>query len=67
MWQATKGNDPKMLELARKRGEMAAERDELLTVLEQTNWNRRRAAQILGVSEGTVRYRLKKHRIKVSD
>ncbi len=59
IWAASKGDLKRMLKLAEESRPMS-ERDELLTVLEQTNWNRRRAAQILGVSEGTIRYRLKK-------
>ena len=56
---ALKGDLKKLLKLAEESRPMS-ERDELFTVLEQTNWNRRRAARILGVSEGTIRYRIKK-------
>ncbi len=34
--------------------------DRLLRILESTGWNRSRAAEILGVSEGTIRNRIRK-------
>jgi transcriptional regulator with PAS, ATPase and Fis domain len=38
-----------------------SEREELLTLLTQTGWNRREVARILGVNEATIRRRIKKH------
>jgi len=37
--------------------------DQLINALEQSGWNRREAARILGISEGAVRYRIKKYQI----
>lgn len=39
------------------------ERERLLEALEQTGWNRRETARLLGISEGAVRYRIKKYEI----
>ena len=36
------------------------ERDQLLKALTDTDWNRRETARLLGISEGTIRYRMKK-------
>lgn len=33
-------------------------------VLSQTSWNRTRAAQLLGLSRETLRYRIEKHNLK---
>lgn len=35
-------------------------REELLAALEAANWNRREVARVFSVSEGTIRYRMKK-------
>ncbi|PKK83607.1 MAG: hypothetical protein CVT49_07575 [candidate division Zixibacteria bacterium HGW-Zixibacteria-1] len=37
--------------------------EQLLKALEQTGWNRRETARLLGISEGAVRYRIKKYEI----
>jgi two-component system, NtrC family, response regulator AtoC len=42
------------------------ERDLVLQALERTGWNVTRAAQLLGVSRDTLRYRMEKHRIRPS-
>ena len=36
----------------------ASERERLLAVLEDTNWNRRDAARRLGISDATIRRRI---------
>ena len=40
------------------------ERELLLQALNRTGWNVTRAAQLLGISRDTLRYRMEKHRIK---
>ena len=42
------------------------ERDLVLQALERTGWNVTRAAQLLGVTRDTLRYRMEKHRIRPS-
>jgi two-component system response regulator AtoC len=42
------------------------ERDLVVQALERTGWNVTRAAQLLGVSRDTLRYRMEKHRIRPS-
>ncbi len=44
-----------------------SEREELLTLLSQTGWNRREVARILGVNEATVRRRIKKHSLSANE
>ena len=60
LWLASRGNVTRMIELAQERGGTMAEYDELLAVLKETGGNQSKAAKLLGVSEGTIRYRLKK-------
>lgn len=43
--------------------ETLSERDRLIRILEQTNWNQRQAARRLGIDESTIRYHLKKLKI----
>ena len=38
--------------------------DRLIEVLELTGWNRSKAASVLGVSEGTIRNRIKKYGLR---
>ena len=40
-----------------------SESESLFKLLNDTNWNQREAARQLGVSEGTIRYRIKKYNI----
>ena len=40
------------------------ERELVLQALDRTGWNVTRAAQLLGISRDTLRYRMEKHRIK---
>lgn len=39
----------------------------LQRLLDQNNWNRRKVARIMGISEGTVRKRIKKYKLSSSD
>ena len=39
------------------------EREELELILRQTGWNKSRAARLLGLSEGTIRYRIQKYEL----
>jgi two-component system response regulator AtoC len=41
------------------------ERTIIEAVLARTGWNRTRAAQLLGLSRETLRYRIEKHNLKV--
>jgi DNA-binding NtrC family response regulator len=43
------------------------ERTIIERVLAQTNWNRTKAAQLLGLSRETLRYRIEKHNLKAPD
>jgi DNA-binding NtrC family response regulator len=63
LWITSKGNILNMVALALK-DDFESEEDQLLEILEQTGWNRSEAARILGVSEGTVRIRIKKYGLK---
>jgi DNA-binding NtrC family response regulator len=42
------------------------ERDLVMQALERTGWNVTRAAQLLGITRDTLRYRMEKHRIRPS-
>ncbi len=55
-----KGDLVAMIELAED-ALPKAERQQLLDALLRTNWNRRKAADLLGVSEGTIRRWIKKY------
>jgi transcriptional regulator of acetoin/glycerol metabolism len=59
IWAASKGDLKKMLKLTLE-CESKSEPEQLLEVLQLTNWNRREAARLLGVSEGTIRAHIKK-------
>ena len=62
---AAGGNLSKMVDLALDET-LPSEKEQLEAVLKYTDWNRSRAAWILGVSEGTVRNRMKKHGVSGS-
>lgn len=66
LWLAAKSDVGRIIELAEQH-KPKSERDELLEALEQAGGNQSKAAKLLGVSEGTIRYRLKKYRIKAPD
>ncbi|MEW5924298.1 MAG: sigma 54-interacting transcriptional regulator [Candidatus Zixiibacteriota bacterium] len=55
------GNLEKMVEQIMANGHN--EYEQLIKALEQTGWNRRETARLLGISEGAVRYRIKKYDI----
>lgn len=57
----TKGDMTLMVEIALH--DTPSERDRLLQLLEQAGWNRREVARILGISEMTVRRRIRKYRL----
>ncbi len=57
----TKGDMTLMAEFALR--DTPSERDRLQQLLEQTGWNRREVARILGISEMTVRRRIRKYRL----
>ncbi len=59
----TRGDFVAMIELA-KEGLPKTEQEQLLDALLRTGWNRREAARLLGVSEGTIRRWVKKHGIR---
>ena len=59
---ATGGNLSGMVDLALDDA-LPTEKERLEIVLEYTDWNRSRAAWILGVSEGTIRHHMKKLRL----
>jgi len=40
---------------------MQAEREAILKVLKQTNWNRKKAAQVLNISYKAILYKLKEY------
>ena len=52
-------------DLARFAGFMV-ERDLLVQALNRTGWNVTRAAQLLGISRDTLRYRMEKYQVKPS-
>jgi two-component system NtrC family response regulator len=62
---ASHGNVHQMIRLALN-GNSPGECETLRRLLELTGWNRSRAAWILGVSEGTIRNRIKKYNITKS-
>jgi transcriptional regulator with PAS, ATPase and Fis domain len=55
------GDLGRMIEIAAR--SVRSERDQLEALLSETNWNRSQVAKILGISEGTVRHRIKKYRL----
>lgn len=55
-------NIEKMVSLAKARRTFC-ENEELINTLEETGWNRNETARRLGISEGTVRYRIKKYKL----
>jgi len=44
-----------------------SERDDLIRALIDTDWNQRETARLLGLTEGGVRYRIKKYKLKKED
>ncbi len=62
LWLKSQGNIDTMIELA-IRNEHLSESEILLHVLEKTDWNRREAGRILGISDAAVRRRIKKYNL----
>ncbi len=62
LWMMARGDIKKIIEYALKRNE-DIEREELITALQMAGGNYVKAAKILGVSEGTIRYRIKKYKL----
>jgi len=60
LWVTSKKDMSKIPRLALASWDLS-EPDKLLTILNSTNWNRYEAARIMGVSEGTIRARIKKY------
>jgi transcriptional regulator with PAS, ATPase and Fis domain len=63
LWLLSHGDLSQMINLAVE-SELTSEPEQLLEVLERTNWNRREASRIMGVSEGTIRNRIKKYDLR---
>jgi transcriptional regulator with GAF, ATPase, and Fis domain len=59
LWLASGGRLSRMVALASP-DKPHRDRSLLLKVLDETGWNRREVARRLGVTEGTIRYRIKK-------
>jgi len=66
LWLLAKSDVGRMLELAQQ-STPESERDELLEVLAQAGGNQTKAARLLDVSEGSIRYRMRKYCIKNTD
>ena len=63
-----KGNLEKLTELIKNDSfENGTKREELLKALSETDWNQRETARLLNISEGTIRYRIKKYNLKKED
>ncbi|MFZ5981090.1 MAG: sigma 54-interacting transcriptional regulator [Candidatus Zixiibacteriota bacterium] len=62
LWLASRCDLERMLELASESLPQSG-REELVAMLRSTDWNRREAARRLGVSEATIRYRMRKYDI----
>jgi two-component system response regulator AtoC len=55
--------EPPSLKLIGRNAARAAERDLMLRMLHRTRWNRKEAAQILGISYKALLYKIKEHRL----
>ncbi len=66
LWLSAKSDVGRMLELAQQ-STPESERDELLEALAQAGGNQTKAARLLDVSEGSIRYRMRKYCIKTTD
>jgi transcriptional regulator with GAF, ATPase, and Fis domain len=55
--------DPPSLKLIGRNAARAAERDLMLRMLHRTRWNRKEAAQMLGISYKPLHYKLNDHRL----
>jgi transcriptional regulator with GAF, ATPase, and Fis domain len=57
------GDEPPSLKLIGRNAARAAERDLMLRMLHRTRWNRKEAAQMLGISYKALLYKIKEHRL----
>jgi transcriptional regulator with GAF, ATPase, and Fis domain len=55
--------EPPSLKLIGRNAARAAERDLMLRMLHRTRWNRKEAAQMLGISYKALLYKIKEHRL----
>ena len=62
LWLLGNGDLARIVELA-AHNDSQTEHDTLLRLLDKTNWNRREVARRLGVSETTIRNRMKKYNL----
>ena len=60
---ADEGDEPPSLKLIGRNAARAAERDLMLRTLHRTRWNRKEAAQMLGISYKALLYKIKEHRL----
>jgi transcriptional regulator with PAS, ATPase and Fis domain len=60
LWVATDGDLSRMVELVAEENRDLDEVDDLFSVLAECGGNQRKAARLLRISEGTLRYRLRK-------
>ena len=60
---ADEGDEPPSLKLIGRNAARAAERDLMLRMLHRTRWNRKEAAQMLGISYKALLYKIKEHRL----
>ncbi|HET7216881.1 MAG TPA: sigma-54 dependent transcriptional regulator [Vicinamibacterales bacterium] len=56
-------NEPTSLKLIGRNAARAAERELMLRMLNRTRWNRKEAAEILGISYKALLYKIKEHRL----
>jgi len=56
-------SEPTSLKLIGRNAARAAERDLMLRMLHRTRWNRKEAAEILGISYKALLYKIKEHRL----
>ena len=61
--EAEDGDEPPSLKLIGRNAARAAERDLMLRVLHRTRWNRKEAAQLMGISYKALLYKIKEHRL----
>ena len=55
--------EPTSLKLIGRNAARAAERELMLRMLHRTRWNRKEAAEILGISYKALLYKIKEHRL----
>jgi two-component system response regulator AtoC len=55
--------EPTSLKVIGRNAARAAERELMLRMLHRTRWNRKEAAEILGISYKALLYKIKEHRL----